>query len=205
VTVSLSVTDVNEVVNSAPVIAGGQMLSYNENQAANGLVGTVAASDDNAVTAFRFAANGLQTSADGYYSIDNAGLVRITAAGVAAGLANNDYEITPNSFTYAIEAGDASGIWSPATNVVFEVADRPDTPPVLTGPGARPAPRRPSAFPRTRRRSLRSLPTSRSAAGQSPEATTRAALRSTARAGSPSSALRTMMRQATATRTTATS
>jgi len=35
--------------------------------------------------------------------------VTITAAGVVAGVAQNDFETAPNSFTYGIEARDAAG------------------------------------------------------------------------------------------------
>ncbi len=133
--VTLNVADVNETVNTAPVIGAGQSLSYPENQVANAVIGTVAATDNSGVTAFRFGATGTQSSADGYYTIDNGGAVRITAAGIAAGVANNDFEIAPNSFVYAIEAGDTNGSWSPATNVTFAVTDLADTPPVITGPG----------------------------------------------------------------------
>ena len=131
-TVTVTVLDVDEVL---PVVAAGQTLTYRENRAANTIIGTVAASDNVAVTAFRFAANNAQTSADGYYTNDNAGVVRITAAGVAAGVANNDFEIAPNSFSYAIQARDAAGNWSAPSNVGFEVTDvveNANTPPNIS-------------------------------------------------------------------------
>jgi len=135
VNVTLAITDVNEAVNSPPSVGAGQTISYAENRSANAVIGTAAATDDVGVTAFRFAATGTQTSADGYYTIDNGGVVRITTAGVSAGVANNDFEISPNSFVYAIEAGDASGSWSAPANVTFAVTDLADSPPVITGPG----------------------------------------------------------------------
>jgi hypothetical protein len=117
---------------TAPVVTASQSFSYAENQAANATVATVAATDATGVTAFRFSATGTQTSADGYYSISNAGVVKITAAGAAAGVANNDYEITPNAFTYGVQAGDAAGNWSAATNISLNVTNLDDTAPVVT-------------------------------------------------------------------------
>ncbi len=118
----------------APTVTASQSFNYAENQVAGAVVGTVAATDNTAVTAFRFSATGTNTSADGYYTIDNTGKISITAAGVAAGVANNDFEINPNQFTYGIQAGDAAGNWSTATNITLNVTDVDDTPPVLTGP-----------------------------------------------------------------------
>ena len=118
----------------APTVTASQSFNYAENQVAGAVVGTVAATDNTAVTAFRFSATGTSTSADGYYTIDNTGRISITAAGVAAGVANNDFEINPNQFTYGIQAGDAAGNWSTATNITLNVTDVDDTPPVLTGP-----------------------------------------------------------------------
>jgi len=118
----------------APTVTASQSFNYAENQVAGAVVGTVAATDNTAVTAFRFSATGTSTSADGYYTIDNTGKISITAAGVAAGVANNDFEINPNQFTYGIQAGDAAGNWSTATNITLNVTDVDDTPPVLTGP-----------------------------------------------------------------------
>ena len=129
VNVTLNVTDGDD---TAPVVTASQSFSYTENQAANALVGTVVATDDVAVTAFRFAATGTGTSADGFYSIASDGKITLTAAGVAAGIANNDFETSPNSFTYGVEAGDAAGNWSSAVNVTLNVTDGDDTAPVVT-------------------------------------------------------------------------
>lgn len=118
----------------APTVTASQSFNYAENRAAGAVVGTVAATDNTAVTAFRFSATGTNTSADGYYTIDNTGKISITAAGVAAGVANNDFETGANQFTYGIQAGDAAGNWSAATNITLNVTDLDDTPPVLTGP-----------------------------------------------------------------------
>jgi hypothetical protein len=138
VSVQTIMVTVLNVDSTAPVVGAAQTFSYAENRAANAVVATVAASDGAGVTEFRFASTGTQTSADGYYTIDNAGLVRITSAGAAAGVANNDFEIAPNSFTYAVQAGDAAGNWSAAANLVLNVTDLADTAPVITGPSGAP-------------------------------------------------------------------
>ena len=122
------------VVNdgTAPVVTASQTFSYAENQSAGALVGTVAATDAVGVTAFRFAASGTTTSSDGYYEIAADGKLTITAVGVAAGVANNDFETGLNSFTYGIEAGDAAGNWSASVDVTLNVTDLDDTAPVVT-------------------------------------------------------------------------
>ncbi len=76
----------------SPVVTPGQSFSYAENQSAGAVVGIVAASDDVGVTGFRFSDSGSATSLDGYYTIAANGQIRITAAGVAAGIENNDFE-----------------------------------------------------------------------------------------------------------------
>jgi uncharacterized repeat protein (TIGR01451 family) len=94
-------------------------------------VATISATDNVGVTGFRFAVTGTSTSADGYYQIASDGTVTLTAAGVAAGVANNDYETGANSFTYGIQAGDSAGNWSPSVDVTFNVTNVEDTPPVV--------------------------------------------------------------------------
>lgn len=114
-----------------PVVGPGQSFSYVENQTANATIASVAATDAIGVTSFRFADSGVQTSADGYYVIDNTGVIRLSAAGAAAGVAQNDYDITPNSFTYGVEAGDAAGNWSSPVNITLNVTAAA---PRITGP-----------------------------------------------------------------------
>jgi hypothetical protein len=46
--------------------------------------------------------------------------------------------VAPNSFTYAVEAGDAAGNWSASANVILNVTDLADTAPVITGPSGGP-------------------------------------------------------------------
>ena len=117
--------------DTAPAVTAGQTFNYAENRAVGAQVGTVAATDAVGVTAFRFSANNSTTSADGYYQIDATGKITLTAAGAAAGVATNDFETTPNQFIYGIQAGDAAGNWSAATNVTLNVTDLDDTAPVV--------------------------------------------------------------------------
>ena len=104
--IALAVTDLDD---TAPLITPNQSFSYSENQTANSPVATVLAADAVGVVSFRFSATGTSTSADGFFSIDNAGVITITAAGVAAGVAQNDFETSPNSFSYDLQALDAAG------------------------------------------------------------------------------------------------
>ena len=124
----------NNIVDDliAPVVTPDQTFSYVENQVANALVGTVLATDAIGVTKFRFSGSATQTSSDGFYTIDNTGAIRLTAAGAAAGVAQNDFDILPNTFTYGVQAGDAAGNWSTSTNVGFTVTAAP---PTITAPG----------------------------------------------------------------------
>ena len=104
--------------------------SYLENQEAGGIVATVVGASDNvAVTQYRFVdsagvVSGTgATSADGFFVISSDGKVTITAAGVATGVAQNDYETGLNLFSYDIQAGDAAGNWSEAIKIELNVGD----------------------------------------------------------------------------------
>ena len=133
----LTVIDVSD--ESAPVVTASQSFSYAENQTANAAVATVLATDAVGLTQFRFANSGGtpgQTSSDGYFQIDNSGAINITSAGVTAGVAQNDYETSPNSFTYAIQAGDAAGNWSQAQNISLNVTDVSEVVADTTAPAA---------------------------------------------------------------------
>ncbi|WP_292052511.1 MULTISPECIES: cadherin domain-containing protein [unclassified Brevundimonas] len=123
----------NNIVDDTtpPVVTADQTFSYAENQVAGAKVATVAATDAIGVTQFRFAANSSQTSADGYYTIDNTGAVRLTAAGAAAGVSRNDFDILPNSFTYVIQAADAANNWSTPVSISLNVTA---VAPTITGP-----------------------------------------------------------------------
>ena len=102
-TLTLNETDLDE---AAPTLAA-QTFSYLENRASGATVATVVATDDVAVTGFKFSATGTDTSADGYYQISNTGVVTLTAAGAASGA--NDFETAPNAHVYSVTASDAVG------------------------------------------------------------------------------------------------
>jgi hypothetical protein len=110
----------------APVVTASQVFTYQENQVTNAVVATVLASDAVGVTQFRFANPGGipgATTTDGYYTIDSAGNITITSEGVAVGVANNDFEVGSNNFTYGVQAGDAAGNWSEAVNISLNVTN----------------------------------------------------------------------------------
>lgn len=110
------------VDTTLPVVSAAQAFTYQENQASGYVIGTVLASDNSgSVTGFKFADSGTSTSQDGYYSISASGVVSLTAAGVAA--AANDFETTPNSFTYGIQARDAANNWSSSADITFNVSN----------------------------------------------------------------------------------
>lgn len=129
VNVTLQITDVDDTL---PVVTGSQSFNYAENQASGYTIGTVLATDNVAVTQFRFGATGTNTSSDGYFQISNAGVLTLTPAG-AAGTAN-DYDDGSNSFTPTVQAGDAAGNWSVAVAATINVTDVDDTAPVLSSP-----------------------------------------------------------------------
>ncbi|WP_313305939.1 retention module-containing protein [Stutzerimonas balearica] len=110
----------------APAVPAGQQFSYDENQPADALIGSVSAQDAVGVVAFRFADSGNEMSADGYFHIDAQGRITLTPAGAAAGV--NDFEQAPNSHGYTIEAIDAAGNVS-AANVTLSEANRNDNAP----------------------------------------------------------------------------
>ncbi|MDO5686707.1 MAG: Ig-like domain-containing protein, partial [Neisseria sp.] len=117
--------------NTAPTVTAGQVYSYAENQVAGTVVATATATDTVGVTGWQFT-NGTQTTTDGYYTIDNNGRITITVAGVAAGVANNDYEIAPNSFNLSVQARDLAGNWSTATTVTLNVTNVNEAPTITT-------------------------------------------------------------------------
>jgi hypothetical protein len=112
--------------DTAPTVTAAQSFSYAENSSAGAAVGTVAATDNVGVTGYRFAETGTSTSADGFFSISDTGVVTLTAEGAAAGAASNDFETGANSFVYGIEARDAAGNWSSTVDVTFNVTDLPE-------------------------------------------------------------------------------
>jgi hypothetical protein len=118
------VTDIDEV---APVVTSGQTFNYPENSASGAVVGTVAATDNLAVTGFRFAISLGPVTSDGFYQISSAGVITLTAAG-AADAAHNDFETLPNSWSYNVQARDAAGNWSAAVAVSINLTDVSEIP-----------------------------------------------------------------------------
>ena len=118
------------------VILPGQTFSYAENQQAGSVIATVEATapatNPSAIaTGFRFAGTGTSTSADGFFQINNLGEISITAAGVAAGVAQNDFETGLNSFNYAIQATSDDISWGIAEIISLNVTDIDDNAPVI--------------------------------------------------------------------------
>ncbi|TEW55381.1 type I secretion C-terminal target domain-containing protein, partial [Psychromonas sp. RZ22] len=98
-------TIVNNVDDEKPNVID-QTFTYNENQPANAEVAAVNASDNVGVTAYSFA-GGTQLSADGFFSIDNDGVIRITELGVESQF--NDFETGNNEVTYQVIISDEVG------------------------------------------------------------------------------------------------
>ncbi|MBD1193311.1 Ig-like domain-containing protein, partial [Vulcanococcus sp. Clear-D1] len=142
-TTSSSNYTVDTVDDTAPTVAN-QSFSYAENQAAGATVASVIASDAVGVTQFRFEnAGGTPgaTSTDGFFAIDNAGIITITAAGAAAGIDQNDFETGLNAFIYNVQAADTANNWSAAATITLYVTDVDDTaPPLIDQVPADPAP-----------------------------------------------------------------
>ncbi|RHW74528.1 hypothetical protein, partial [Colwellia sp. RSH04] len=122
ITVTLSETDVDD---TAPSLSD-QSFSYEENQVADAVVGTLANNPDVATYTF---SNGSTTSADGYYHIDNNGVITITAAGILAHV--NDFEVGANSGDYDVIAADAAGNETTIT-VTLSETNVDDTAPSLS-------------------------------------------------------------------------
>lgn len=127
-----AVADIKNIVagvvandTTAPVITANQTFSYAENQVADAVLGTVAATDAGGVTGFE-----IKTGNDsGYFAISSAGKITLTTAGLAA--ASNDFETTPNTFTLGVAAKDIGGNTSTTTNITLNVTDVDDVAPEL--------------------------------------------------------------------------
>ncbi|MCX7279085.1 MAG: retention module-containing protein, partial [Burkholderiales bacterium] len=115
---------------SAPTFTS-QNFSYAENQVAGATVATLVASDNTAVTNYRFTETGTNTSADGFYTVSNTGVITLTAAGAAS--AANDFETPSNSHSYSLTAVDAAGNSSSAT-ITLNETDVVETTPDTTAP-----------------------------------------------------------------------
>ncbi len=136
--------NINNLDETAPIVASGQSFYYLESQAPNAVVANVAASDDIGVTGFRFDNGGgtySNISADGYFQIDNTGRITLTPAGAVEDKLNpnnsapsNDYEALPNDFTLGVQARDAFGRWSATQNVTLNVLNLDEAPPEIVAP-----------------------------------------------------------------------
>ena len=91
--------------NSAEGAPGSH--DYVENQVAGATVATLTVGDVDGITGFTFSATGTNTSADGFYQIDNSGNITITEAGVDSQV--NDFESEPNSGRYNVDVVDSAG------------------------------------------------------------------------------------------------
>ncbi len=110
-----------------PSIPPGQEFIYSENQSEGFVVGTVVASDNAEVSGFRI----LSGNDDGFFQINTDGQISLTAVGVAAAAASNDFETQPNAFNLEIEAIDAAGnTYSELVAVLLSDVDDED--PVLS-------------------------------------------------------------------------
>lgn len=118
----------NPLDGTAPIITVAQSFSYVENQGADFGIGTVAATDNEAVTEFEITSG----NGAGFFAIDNAGNLTLTATGAAAMTAANDFETGVNSFTLGITAKDAGGNTSTETNVTVNVTDADEIAPIVT-------------------------------------------------------------------------
>ncbi|PNW56779.1 UNVERIFIED_CONTAM: hypothetical protein BEN50_07840 [Euhalothece sp. KZN 001] len=118
VDVTLNVNDIDDEDGDdteAPVVDADQSFSYNENQAADSVIGTVTANDNVDVTGYTIASG----NDDGFFAISDAGELSLTDAGVAA--AANDFETDPNAFTLGVTASDGAGNTSEAVDVTLNV------------------------------------------------------------------------------------
>ncbi|MEZ9505282.1 hypothetical protein AB4154_22195, partial [Vibrio sp. 10N.286.51.B11] len=100
---------------------GAQTVTYAENQVADAVVGTLSGSDLDGVTKYEFKHSDgtLSTiSEDGFYSVDAAGNISITTAGVSAEV--NDFEQGTNSGDYQMVMTDGYGSTAEATVTLKE-------------------------------------------------------------------------------------
>lgn len=124
-TLDNTILDTSSNDTTAPTIDTTAM-SFDENQVANAVVGTITSSDADVAS---YAITGGNDA--GYFAINaTTGAVSITEAGVAAAI--NDYETDPNTMDLTVTATDTSGNVSDGTTVTVSVGDVDDVPPGLT-------------------------------------------------------------------------
>ena len=115
--------DTLTIDNAAPVVTASQAFNLDEGMVANTVIGQVKATDTNGVSQFS-----IQSGNDnGYFAIDNNGVVTLTSVGAAA----IDYE-TATSYTLNIVATDAVGQASSAAAVTISINDINDNSPVFS-------------------------------------------------------------------------
>lgn len=119
--------------SALPVVNAGQTFSYEEMRTEGQTVGTVTVTNFATANVWQFADSARAVSTDGFYQIGNDGGITLTAAGVAAGVAQNDYETGNNDFVYAVQAGTGSG-WSSPVDVTLMVTDIDEDAPGIVGP-----------------------------------------------------------------------
>ncbi len=127
--------NVTNVFEPASAIVPGQSFNYTENQTIDisvpadpqyPIVGSVAAIGSAGVTGFRFSDTLGDTSADGFFTINDSGQISLTATGIAQ--ASNDFESTPNSFPYSIQASNNVGDWLTAVEITLNVTNLNESP-----------------------------------------------------------------------------
>ncbi|SHE46364.1 autotransporter-associated beta strand repeat-containing protein [Marinomonas polaris DSM 16579] len=115
--------DTLTIDNTAPVVTASQAFNLDEGMVADTVIGQVKATDTNGVSQFS-----IQSGNDnGYFAIDNNGVVTLTSVGAAA----IDYE-TETSYTLNIVATDAVGQASSAAAVTISINDINDNAPVFS-------------------------------------------------------------------------
>ena len=119
--VSINIIVVNSDENP-PNIEPNQSFAYQERQAVNYEIGTVASTDDVGVTDYEIISGNTQ----GYFAVSNTGVLTLTAAGASINAASNDFEVLPNTFSIGITAIDVSGNTSSQTQITIQVLDVDD-------------------------------------------------------------------------------
>ncbi|MDP3776664.1 type I secretion C-terminal target domain-containing protein [Methylotenera sp.] len=126
-TASANDTEGYSVDNVLPTL-NAQTFAYAENQASGAVVATVLASDNVAVTDYRFTATNGNVSADGFYQISNTGVITLTAIGASSSV--NDFEQGANTGVYSVTVLDAAGNVR-AANITLNETNLNDNPPVI--------------------------------------------------------------------------
>lgn len=136
-TASVSVTDIagntangtpdKGLLADSPEVLGKQSFNYTENRKANSFIGSVDATSIIGISGFRFwdplTKTYGTTSADGFFTIDSAGKIWMTALG-ATSFANDaedtqDVSGPTNTHRYFIQASDTDGDWSKPVEVTL--------------------------------------------------------------------------------------